>query len=326
VPAARPRPGRGARWRQGPGAAGAVLDDGISYVESERGRRCRPKAVLTCEDSHITRILWTATKEHSTEPGHRSGAVEQVGGEEVQRQDALRLGPQELDPARAIPAGHRIDPGALEDLPDRGRRDRDAQSGKHAVDPPVALGLVLPRQPQHHRPHIAVHRRTPGAATVRHTRPPAAHDVTVPSHDRAESDDQPHRGEAAGGQRPGQQRRPRPVRPRQTRMSARPLALGDSELMAQHQDLRVLPPRLPPRQAQHRHRTGHDQENQLQAHMPKIIPSPDGPIPAHPAPERGTEPSATCRASAQVAQVFGTHSPAGPDRRPAATGPHCRSA
>jgi hypothetical protein len=39
-----------------------------------------------------------------------------------------------------------------------------------------------------------------------------------------------------------------------------PLALGDSELMAQHQGLRVLPPRLPPRQAQHRHRTGHDQE------------------------------------------------------------------
>ena len=39
----------------------------ISYVESERGRLCRPKAVLTCEDSHVTRILWTATKEHSTE-------------------------------------------------------------------------------------------------------------------------------------------------------------------------------------------------------------------------------------------------------------------
>jgi len=33
------------------------------------------------------------------------GAVEQVGGEEVQRQDALRLGPQELRPAKAVPAG-----------------------------------------------------------------------------------------------------------------------------------------------------------------------------------------------------------------------------
>ena len=39
----------------------------ISYVEPERGRPCRRQAVLTCEDSHVTRILWTATKEHSTE-------------------------------------------------------------------------------------------------------------------------------------------------------------------------------------------------------------------------------------------------------------------
>jgi hypothetical protein len=109
---------------------------------------------------------------------------------------------------------------------------------------------------------------------------------------------------AVDRQRPGQQRQPRPVRPRQTRTSARPLALGDSELMAQHQDLRVLPPRLPPRQAQHRHRTGHDQENQLQAHKPKIIPPPDEPGPACPAPKRWTDPTVICRASAQVTQVF----------------------
>src|SRR5579859_3163512 len=59
-------------------------------------------------------------------------------------------------------------------------------------------------------------------------------------------------------------------------MSARPLTLGDSELMAQHQDLGVLPPRLPPRQAQHRHRTGQGEEDQLQAHKRKIIPPPAG--------------------------------------------------
>ena len=45
------------------------------------------------------------------------GAVEQVGGEEVQRQDPLRLRPQEPGPARAVPAGRRIDPRALEDPP-----------------------------------------------------------------------------------------------------------------------------------------------------------------------------------------------------------------
>src|ERR1035441_3413443 len=63
-------------------------------------------------------------------------------------------------------------------------------------------------------------------------------------------------------------------------MSSRPLAQGHRELMAQHQDLGVLPPRLPPRQAQHRHGPGDDEEDQLQAHKPKIIacqPEPDRP-------------------------------------------------
>src|SRR5215469_18080215 len=46
-------------------------------------------------------------------------AIEQVSGEEVHRQDPLRLGPKELRPARAIPARSRTDPGVLEDLPDR---------------------------------------------------------------------------------------------------------------------------------------------------------------------------------------------------------------
>jgi len=41
-----------------------------------------------------------------------------------------------------------------------------------------------------------------------------------------------HASGAVSGQRPGQQRRPCPVRPRQTRMNARPLTLGDSQLMA----------------------------------------------------------------------------------------------
>ena len=41
-------------------------------------------------------------------------AVEQAGGEEVQRKDPLCLGPQELRPARAVPARRRADPGVLE--------------------------------------------------------------------------------------------------------------------------------------------------------------------------------------------------------------------
>jgi hypothetical protein len=59
-------------------------------------------------------------------------------------------------------------------------------------------------------------------------------------------------------------------------MITSPLALSHSELMAQHQDLGVLPPPLPPRQAQQRYGTGDNQEDQLYAHKPKIIPRPGG--------------------------------------------------
>jgi len=64
-------------------------------------------------------------------------AIEQVGGEEVQRQDPLRLRSQELRPPRAVPARSRPDPGVLEDPPHRRRRHDDAEPGKLTVDPPV---------------------------------------------------------------------------------------------------------------------------------------------------------------------------------------------
>jgi hypothetical protein len=90
-------------------------------------------------------------------------AVEQAGGEEVQCQDPLRLGPEELRPARAIPARSPVDPGALEDLPDRGWRHRDAGPRELAVDPPVSPRLVLPGQPPSPQGAPA----TPGPATSR---------------------------------------------------------------------------------------------------------------------------------------------------------------
>jgi hypothetical protein len=39
----------------------------------------------------------------------------------------------------------------------------------------------------------------------------------------------------------------------------------------------LVPPRLPPREAQHRHGPGGDEEDQLQAHKPKIIARPNQP-------------------------------------------------
>ena len=114
----------------------------------------------------------------------------------------------------------------------------------------------------------------PGAASSRPARLPAADDVPLPAQDRAGSDDQPHRRRALRRHRPRKERQPRPVRPRQTQASARPLAPGHSELMAQHENLGVLPPPLPPRQAQQRYATGDNQEDQPQPHKPKIIPRP----------------------------------------------------
>ena len=83
----------------------------------------------------------------------------------------------------------------------------------------------------------------PEPATPRQAPPPAANDVAMPARDSARSDEQPHPGQPPGRHRPGGQREPRPVRPRQPGARLRPLTPGDSELMAQHQDLGVLPPR-----------------------------------------------------------------------------------
>jgi hypothetical protein len=116
-------------------------------------------------------------------------------------------------------------------------------------------------------------------------------------------DDQPHRGETFDRQHPGQQGKQRPVRPREPGTSPRPLTPDDSEPVAQNEDLGVLPPRLGTRQAQQRHGTGNDQEDQLQAHKPKIIPHSGR---AKTAPRHAERSTALCRAFAQVALVFGT--------------------
>jgi hypothetical protein len=70
-------------------------------------------------------------------------------------------------------------------------------------------------------------------------------------------------------------------------MSVRPLSLSHSELMAQHKNLGIFPPSLPSRQAQQRHGTGDNQEDQLQAHKSKIIPRSGTPRPAWHVPDAG---------------------------------------
>ena len=89
-------------------------------------------------------------------------------------------------------------------------------------------------------------------------------------------------------------------------MSARLLTLGDSELMTQQQDLRSF---------HHDSRRDKPSTDTARNTIKKISFKPPGRRSslsgrfktAHPAPERGTKPTAICGASAQVAQVSGTH-------------------
>jgi len=76
------------------------------------------------------------------------GAVEQVGGEEVARQDRLGLGAQELRPGWSGPPRRGLDPGILQDLPCRRCRYHHSQAGQFPVDPAVPPFGILAGQPE----------------------------------------------------------------------------------------------------------------------------------------------------------------------------------
>jgi hypothetical protein len=59
--------------------------------------------------------------------------VDEVGGD-----DAASPSCQELFPSRAGAAGHRVDPGIMQDLPDRGGSNRVAEPDEFALHPPVS--------------------------------------------------------------------------------------------------------------------------------------------------------------------------------------------
>jgi hypothetical protein len=65
------------------------------------------------------------------------GAVQQVRGEEIARQDRLGLGTQELPPGSACSPRRGMDPGLLQDLPHGRRRYLHSQAGQLTVDPAV---------------------------------------------------------------------------------------------------------------------------------------------------------------------------------------------
>src|SRR5262249_56517742 len=72
-----------------------------------------------------------------------------VDGEEVTRQQALRLGPQEPPPGGVQAARSRQVASGAEDPPHSRLADPVAKACQLAVHPAVPPGRVLPRQPQY---------------------------------------------------------------------------------------------------------------------------------------------------------------------------------
>jgi hypothetical protein len=68
---------------------------------------------------------------------------DRVDGQEVTRDDALRLGGQELFPRRARSARGWLKAGCGQDLPDRRRRDPVAESGQLTVDAAMSPQRIL---------------------------------------------------------------------------------------------------------------------------------------------------------------------------------------
>jgi hypothetical protein len=172
------------------------------------------------------------------------GAVEQVGGEQVARQDCLGLGAQELRPGRTCPSRRGAGSGFLQDFPHRRCRYLHSQASQLAVDPAVPPFGILAGQPKDQGPDVPAGRRAAGLAADGPGGPAAADDVAVPAQDRGRGDQQPQPVAAGFRYHAMQGREQGPVRPVQVR-AARLLPLQDGELMAQDQDLGGLP-RLPP--------------------------------------------------------------------------------
>src|ERR1017187_7804341 len=106
------------------------------------------------------------------------GAVEQVGGEEVARQDRLGLAAQELRPGWSVPPRRGVDSGFPQRLPDCRRRYLYAQAGELTVDPAVPPSGVLAGEPEDECPDVPLGRRPAGLDTPGPGGPAGAHDVT----------------------------------------------------------------------------------------------------------------------------------------------------
>jgi hypothetical protein len=132
-----------------------------------------------------------------------------VDVEEAGREDAVGLCGQELFPGWACAAGRGIDPGVVQDLPDRGGGDRVTEFDEFAVDAPVSPRGVVGRDADHELADGGCRGRSAGSLSAGVV-PLACDQPPVPGEQRRWG----HREYFAPpppGDQPGQCRKPQPV-------------------------------------------------------------------------------------------------------------------
>jgi hypothetical protein len=187
--------------------------------------------------------------------------VEQHGVDvqEVTDQDARGLSGQELPPRRRCPPGRGAEAGAGQDPADRPLPHPVAQPGQLALDAPAPPARVLPCYLLHQRPHLIRDRRPSRPARIR---PFPLDQAAVPGQQRA------RRHDAVQPQVPRQQPRQggedgavSPIRPR-----PRDLPAQHSDLVPQHQDLRILRGVTARQERQPAEHPGHEQVDEANEH------------------------------------------------------------
>jgi len=156
---------------------------------------------------------------------------DRVEVEQVAREDRVGMGPQELGPGWSGPSGRGVEAGAVEDGPEGGGADVDAETGELAVDGESAPWGAVAGFPRLRFP------RPLSKPDVRLSPHPAVSDqLAVPAQDGGRRDQEPEssvdREQSDEGGDQGA------VGPGHWRAWRTPLNYG--ELVAQHEDLDVL--------------------------------------------------------------------------------------
>ncbi len=180
------------------------------------------------------RAWWMAAKDVLALPGEGDGL------DEVHREDGFGLGVKEGGPGDVRALGRGIDAFGLEDFPDGGGCQFDAEECEFAVDAPVAPGGVLLGEAEYEAADgsdCAGAARTPFAAETGMT---AVHEVAVPAQDGVRGDDESEPAQGGSWQRGEECGQEGAVGLLKAGALVAESALQDGELVTEREDLGVL--------------------------------------------------------------------------------------